>query len=616
MPSSVLLRTCIALLILTTLPDSRADWVWSKPVSLAMVDPWLDYSLISNCKGGAAAIWIERKYDYPEATKDQLMLSTFVNNAWSPAKMLAEAPENLLYEARADCSRQGTIAVAWRLGINPSPSRDGLTGSQIVIVKVDISSGEMESFKASGSPFTLSSTVIHEDGRVIILGVMNDNSDKPEVIEKSLINRAWTANRIMGPGRNPRLVKGTDDTIIAVWQNKIINAGESITSKFNQLLSEKLENGVWRRLEPIETEELDTGTLTEANVPILKSPRPGAYMLSFSSHTLYSPYRPHTYRLSGESWVRSNESSPSTYSERLFSADMGSNEIITQLSEISSDMPFIWPTMVIKQYSKGSWVDISPKSQSAWGNIIASPDNSVLHIWSDYWGRPSVFVSRFSNGAWQSPREIPNPSLNVNSGSLSANIKFSGTSTAFLYWFSNEAGEGYSFNVSVGRQSATSPKLSVIRSARGIVRSTPDGISCGYGENLCVGSFNSVTLTATPNPSYYLKKWIGCPAATGNTCSLTLNQKTTVGAFFAKLPKYALKIVKTQGGEITSDPAGLKCKANAKTCSTSFVSGTRVRLTPNPLSGYRFTGWTGACTGTAACEVTMDAKKLVGAQFE
>lgn len=141
-------------------------------------------------------------------------------------------------------------------------------------------------------------------------------------------------------------------------------------------------------------------------------------------------------------------------------------------------------------------------------------------------------------------------------------------------------------------------------------------VNCGGINRQCSGTFSSISLTATPNPGYTLKKWIGCPSPIGNTCNLTLTQKTTVGAVFAKLPKYALKIVKSRNGEITSDPAGLKCKDTAKTCSARFVSGTRVRLTANPLSGYRFTGWSGACTGTAACEVTMDAKKLVGAQFE
>ena len=159
-------------------------------------------------------------------------------------------------------------------------------------------------------------------------------------------------------------------------------------------------------------------------------------------------------------------------------------------------------------------------------------------------------------------------------------------------------------------------QLKIIKSKYGVISSSPDGISCGNSFNSCTGSFDEVNLTATPNPGYTLKKWVGCPAPTDNTCSLTLTKKALVNAVFAKLPKYVLKIVKTKNGEITSDPAGLKCKATAKTCSAKFVSGTRVRLTPNPLSGYRFTGWSGACTGTAACEVTMDAKKMVGAQFE
>lgn len=158
--------------------------------------------------------------------------------------------------------------------------------------------------------------------------------------------------------------------------------------------------------------------------------------------------------------------------------------------------------------------------------------------------------------------------------------------------------------------------LSINKPVGGVLMDGKGLISCGGPNRQCKGEYSSISLTATPNPGYTLKKWVGCPAPTGNSCSLTLTKKTTVGAVFAKLPKYPLKITKTPYGEITTDPAGLKCKAKARSCSASFVSGTRVRLTPNPLSGYRFTGWSGACSGTAACEVTMDAKKMVGAQFE
>jgi YD repeat-containing protein len=158
--------------------------------------------------------------------------------------------------------------------------------------------------------------------------------------------------------------------------------------------------------------------------------------------------------------------------------------------------------------------------------------------------------------------------------------------------------------------------LTVIKSAYGVVSSSPEGILCGGVNKQCKGSFSAVTLTATPKFGYYLKKWVGCPVPADNTCSLTLTKKTLVNAVFAKLPKYALKIVKTKNGEITSDPAGLKCKAAAKTCSFSFVSGTRVTLNPIPVPGYNFTGWSGACSGTSTCEVLMDAKQFVGAQFE
>lgn len=158
--------------------------------------------------------------------------------------------------------------------------------------------------------------------------------------------------------------------------------------------------------------------------------------------------------------------------------------------------------------------------------------------------------------------------------------------------------------------------LTVTKSANGLVMSTPSGIVCGGPHKQCKGNFSTVTLTATPKSGYYLKKWVGCPVPADDTCTLTLGKKTTVNAVFAKLPKYALKIVKTPNGEITSDPAGLKCKATAKTCSAKFVSGTRVSLNPIPQAGYSFGGWDGACSGTGACEVIMDGKKVLGARFE
>ena len=50
-------------------------------------------------------------------------------------------------------------------------------------------------------------------------------------------------------------------------------------------------------------------------------------------------------------------------------------------------------------------------------------------------------------------------------------------------------------------------------------------------------------------------------------------------------------------------------------CTHAFLSGTTVALTPHPASGYRFSSWSGACTGTSTCSVTMSANKSVTATF-
>jgi len=68
----------------------------------------------------------------------------------------------------------------------------------------------------------------------------------------------------------------------------------------------------------------------------------------------------------------------------------------------------------------------------------------------------------------------------------------------------------------------------------------------------------------------------------------------------------------TGSGTVTSSPEGINCGA---TCSASFNSNTAVTLTATATTGSTFTGWSGSCTGTDPCTVTMDAAKSVTANF-
>lgn len=50
-------------------------------------------------------------------------------------------------------------------------------------------------------------------------------------------------------------------------------------------------------------------------------------------------------------------------------------------------------------------------------------------------------------------------------------------------------------------------------------------------------------------------------------------------------------------------------------CTHSYPVGTSVALTARPAGGSRFTGWSGACTGDAACTVAMSSDRSVVASF-
>lgn len=69
----------------------------------------------------------------------------------------------------------------------------------------------------------------------------------------------------------------------------------------------------------------------------------------------------------------------------------------------------------------------------------------------------------------------------------------------------------------------------------------------------------------------------------------------------------------TGTGAVSSAPAGINCGAS---CTASFDDGTSVTLTAAPANGSVFSGWSGACAGSAAqVAVTVDAAKTCTANF-
>ena len=151
--------------------------------------------------------------------------------------------------------------------------------------------------------------------------------------------------------------------------------------------------------------------------------------------------------------------------------------------------------------------------------------------------------------------------------------------------------------------------LTVTKTGSGTVTSSPAGITCGASCSASYDSGTAVTLSASPAEGFRFSGWSG--ACTGSTtCTVSMTTPQTVNASFVALQ--TLNVTKTGSGTVTSSPAGITCGAS---CSASYDSGTTVTLSASPAEGFRFSGWSGACTGSTTCTVSMTSTQTVNASF-
>jgi hypothetical protein len=160
---------------------------------------------------------------------------------------------------------------------------------------------------------------------------------------------------------------------------------------------------------------------------------------------------------------------------------------------------------------------------------------------------------------------------------------------------------------------ATQHNLLVTAIGAGVVTSSPPGINC---PTQCTASFavsTVVTLTATPQGSGTFSGWTG--GCTGSAaCSVTMGANASVAAAFSTpVGSHILTVNVSGAGSVTSTPAGIDCPASA--CAGAFPGGSPVTLTAAPGVGQNFQGWTGACSGTSSCTVTLSADATTTAQF-
>lgn len=145
--------------------------------------------------------------------------------------------------------------------------------------------------------------------------------------------------------------------------------------------------------------------------------------------------------------------------------------------------------------------------------------------------------------------------------------------------------------------------------AAGLVTLTASGTSLtsGVARSLTPGTYvvNGTAVSGYSGPVYSGSCNTYMAYGGSYSCTLTYTLNST----------YALNVLTSGTGTVTSNVGGINCVSGGGTCSASYASGANVSLSQSPGTGYYFAGWGGDCSGTGACSVTMNPAKTVNAYF-
>ena len=164
-----------------------------------------------------------------------------------------------------------------------------------------------------------------------------------------------------------------------------------------------------------------------------------------------------------------------------------------------------------------------------------------------------------------------------------------------------------------GRSSST---LTVVTEGdgTGVIAASDGTIDCGEACADRYATGTRLTLTASPAKGSRQAVWGGACAGTATeACQITMSSDRSVTADFQRVVKLNISKSGNGTGTIASTDGGIAC---GSTCSAEYEPGTTVTLQATGAEGSDFNGWSGACSGPRACEVTLnDEETSVGASF-
>ncbi len=138
-----------------------------------------------------------------------------------------------------------------------------------------------------------------------------------------------------------------------------------------------------------------------------------------------------------------------------------------------------------------------------------------------------------------------------------------------------------------------------------VFRMTPNGsVATVHTFSGPDGANPAATLIQGSDGSLYGTTKAGGPNGGGVVFSLTLQ-----GTLFPLNVSFAEA---GGSGTVASSDSGISCETS---CNALYASGTTVTLSATPATGSIFTGWSGACSGTGPCIVSISSEASVTATF-
>jgi RHS repeat-associated protein len=139
-------------------------------------------------------------------------------------------------------------------------------------------------------------------------------------------------------------------------------------------------------------------------------------------------------------------------------------------------------------------------------------------------------------------------------------------------------------------------------------QSRPD-VAAVYGSQFATGGYQYTVSGETPG-AYLLNV---------NVYYLSGTVRTQTRTIYVDTPTVPVTIDRQGMGTGAVSASGLACPGGAGTqglpCGAAYPFNTTVTLTAVPDAGSAFGGWSGACSGSGACQVALDQARFVAALF-